>query len=83
MKKFIAITKNSSSKKEYNRTVTVYQVKNNELNYVGYYDEINPASCMGAYAIACHIINDKLGHRLTKCGYYLESKSVKISILYT
>lgn len=81
MKKFIAITKESSNKKGYNLTVTVYQVKNNELVYIGYDDEINTASYMGDYAIACHIIHDKLGHKLSKDKYNLASKNIKISRL--
>lgn len=79
MKKFIAITKESSDKKGYNRTVTVYQVKNNDLVYIGYDDEINTASYMGDYAIACHIINKVLGHKLSDDKYSLASKNVKIS----
>ena len=82
MKKFIAITKESSNKKGYNRTVTVYQVKNNELNYIGYDDEISTASHMGDYAIACHIINKVLGHKLSDDSYSLASKDIKITRLH-
>ena len=82
MKKFIAITKDSSSKKGYNRTVTVYQVKNNELNYIGYDDEISTASYMGDYATACHIINKVLGHKLSDDKYSLASKDIKITRLH-
>lgn len=80
MKKFIALVKLSSDKKGYNRTVTVYQVKNNELNYIGYDDEINTAAYIGDYAIACHIIHNKLGHKLSKCGYFLASKNIKLNL---
>lgn len=82
MKKFIAITKESSTKKGYNRTVTVYQVKNNELVYIGHDDEINTAAYMGDYAIACHIINKVLGHKLSDDKYSLASKNIKITHLH-
>ena len=81
MKKFIAIIKESSNKKGYNRTVTVYQVKNNDLVYIGYDDEINTAAYMGDYAIACHIIHKELGHKLSDDKYRLASKKIKISQL--
>lgn len=82
MKKFIAITKDSSSKKGYNRTVTVYRVKNNDLVYIGYDDEINTAAYMGDYAIACHVINRVLGHKLSDDRYSLVSKDIKITRLH-
>ena len=82
MKKFIAITKESSQKKGYNRTVTVYQVKNNDLVYIGYDDEVDTAAYMGDYAVACHIIHNKLGHKLSDDKYSLASKNIKITRLH-
>lgn len=81
MKKFISIIETSSPKKGYNRTVTVYRVKNNELNYIGHDDEINTAAYKGDYAIACSIIHDNLGNKLDKGGYKLVSKNIKITQL--
>lgn len=81
MKKFISIIETSSPKKGYNRTVTVYRVKNNDLVYIGYDDEINTAAYKGDYAIACHIINKELGHKLSEDKYRLASKNIKISQL--
>ena len=81
MKKFISIAESASHKKGYNRTVTVYQVKNNELFYIGCDDEINTAAYMGDYAIACHIIHKELGHKLSDDKYSLASKNIKITHL--
>jgi len=78
MKTYFFTTENHSDRRGYNRTVKVYRVKNNQPIWIGYDDEISTASYKGDYAIACEIINQVDGHKMTKCGYHLESKNIKV-----
>lgn len=78
MKTYIYTLDYSSAKRGFNRTVTVWRVKNNQPIYVGFDDEIDTASYKGDYAVACKIISDIDGHKMTKCGYRLASKNIKL-----
>ena len=77
MKTFIFKVVQSSNIRGYNRTVEVYQVKNNEPIYVGYNDQINTASYRGDKAVASKIISDKLGYKM-KNSYDLLRKDIRL-----
>ena len=78
MKTYIYTVQNDSAKRGFNRTVTVWRVKNNQPIYVGFDDEIDTASYKGDRAVACKIISDIDGHKMTNCGYGLLSKNITL-----
>ena len=78
MKTYIYKIQHFSLKRGYNRTVTVYRMKNNQPMFVGVDEHIDTASFKGDYAIACEIIAKNDSHQLTHCGYYLKSKNIKL-----
>lgn len=61
----------------YNRTITVYRMKNNQPELVGYNDKIDTAGYKGDRAVACNIISDKTGAKMAD-GYNLLSKNIVI-----
>lgn len=80
MKTYFFIAKNSSDKRGYNRTITVYRNINNQPIYVGCDEEIDTAAYKGDYGIAAKIIHEKTGAKWLKGreGYELASKNIKI-----
>ena len=78
MKTFIYVLLNKSTKRGYNRTITVYRVKNNTPEFVGTDDRIITGCYKGDYATACHIIADATGAKMAASGYALESKNVRV-----
>lgn len=78
MKTYMYTVKNSSLKRGYNREISVYRIKNNQPIYIGTNDEINTASYKGDYAIACELISKYDKTKMSKDGYSLESKDIKI-----
>ena len=78
MKTYIYTVKNSSSKRGYNREISVYRIKNNQPVYVGTDDEISTAGYKGDYAIACELISKHDKAKMSKDGYSLESEAIKI-----
>lgn len=78
MKNYIYLVQHSSKQKGFNRTVIVYQLKNNKPCYIGTNDRISTAAYKGDYAIACEIISNVDGHKMDKTGYELLSKSIKL-----
>lgn len=77
MKTYIYKAEDMSCKRGYNRTVSVYRVKNNVPQYIGYDDEISTASYKGDKAIASILISKIDGHKM-KNGYDLASKNIQI-----
>ena len=78
MKTYFLTVEHNSNKRGYNRTVSVYRVKNNQPLFVGYDEEINTASYKGDHAIACQIISKEDGHKMDQHGYNLQSKNIKV-----
>ena len=80
MKKFIyvVVKLNHSTKNPINRIVTVYELKRNEPYFVGS-QSFSSGMTNGEYAQACKVISEVQGHQLTKCGYFLKSKDIKVS----
>ena len=63
--------------RRYNRTVTVYRVKNNKPIFVGSDNKISSASYKGDIAIANLIISAVDGAKM-KNGYDLLSKNIQL-----
>ena len=82
MKTYIYTVKNSSSKRGYNREISVYRIKNNQPIHIGTNDEISTASYKGDYATACDLIVKHDKAKPSKDGYSLESKNIKVLELY-
>jgi len=78
MKTYFYTVKHDSDLRGYNRTITVYRVKNNQPIFVGYDEKINTAGYKGDYAIACKIVSLTDKHAMDKTGYYLDSKNIKV-----
>ena len=81
MKTYFFKVEHGSTKRGYNRTVKVYtQLNDNRFSIVDYDNEINTASYRGDYAIACSILNDKLGYRWSKNDrfYSLQNKNIQL-----
>ena len=47
----------------YNRTITVYRIKNNVPEFLGYNDKIHTASTYGDYGEAVQVIGAICGHK--------------------
>lgn len=78
MKHYIFTVENASRKRGYNRTIRVWRMERNVPMWVGDDDEISTSSYKGDYAMACKIISNRDGYRLTKDGYFLQSKNVRL-----
>lgn len=73
---FIAVSK--SYVKRYNRTITLWRVKNNKPERIGEDNRIHTASYKGDHAVACQVIADNTNHKMAKCGYILASKNIRV-----
>jgi len=58
MRTFIYKITPLSSKRGYNRTISVYEIVNNEPRYLGFDDKISTGSYKGDYAIVSKIISE-------------------------
>jgi hypothetical protein len=60
-----------------NRKVRVYRVINNKPSFIGS-KEFNSQNTYGNKTEAYLIISRSEGHKMSKCGYQLESKSIQL-----
>ena len=84
MKKYFIKTTNNSSKRGYNRTVTIYtQNKDGSFNFIAEDEFINTASYRGDEAVASKLLHDKYNYKWNPkdVNYSLLSKSVKLIFL--
>ena len=84
MKTFVYTVRDSSRMRGYNRTIRVFRVKHNKPEFIGREEAISTASYKGDYAIACQIVSDNLGHKMSDGhgsigrGYSLVSKNIRL-----
>jgi len=78
MKHYYIKTLNTSLKRGYNTTVTVYEIVKNDLCYIGE-SHHNTASWKGNTGCACTILNKARGHKTN--GYTLISKNITLHYL--
>ena len=78
MKHYIFTVEHASLKRGYNRTIRVWRMERNVPMWVGDDDEVSTAAYAGDYAVACKIISIVDKYRLTKGGYGLQNKNVKL-----
>lgn len=77
MKTYFYTVKNSSTRRGYNQTVTVYRVVKNIPVMIGYNDQIDTASTYGEYGEAVRIL-DFHGIEKAKDSYSLKSDKVRL-----
>lgn len=79
MRSFIYKTIDSSSKRGYNMTITVYEIKNNIPVFIGDDEKISTASYKGEKAVACQIISSNTDLEMDSSGYRLKDESVVVT----
>jgi hypothetical protein len=60
----------------YNRTITVYRVKNNKPEFLGYNDKIDTASTYGDKGEAVSLIGELCGHK--NDHYSFDSENIQL-----
>lgn len=78
MKTYIYTVQPFSTRRGFNRTISVYRLKNNQPIYIGYDDEIDTASYKGDESIAANIVNKHDRHKLMPGGYRLRSDNIRL-----
>lgn len=80
MKTYI-ITVSDKGARGYNRCISVYRVKNNVPEYIGYDDKVSTASYKGDHAVGCAVISRVDGHKLDAGGYNMASKNIRVLVI--
>lgn len=78
MQTYIFKVTKASKARGFNRTVTVYALKNNAPHFVGVDDRISTAAYKGDYAAAADIISRIDGHSMAAGGYRLAADDIQI-----
>jgi len=79
---YLVIAENSSTRRNYNRTIRVYRVSSNTPTLIGMNNELHTAAYKGDIAEAATIISEVDGYELAD-AYRLKDETIKIFSLST
>ncbi len=67
-----------STKRGFNRQIQVFEQETDKSFSLVGCEDINTGSYKGDYAVACEVLHNKKGYRLSKDGYFLARKDIKL-----